>query len=93
MKFTPDENVRGIRALTDALFQHVLYDEEPIFFGDEATLFDVSVAPTAELLKRCSNYYRTAVSVEDLRKPLWQLLPELETHRKASAGCQTRCVE
>jgi hypothetical protein len=86
LEFTSDEKVRGIRALTDALVQHVLYDEEPIFIGDEATIFDVSVAPTEELLKRCSDYYRTAVSIEDLRKPLWQLLPELESRRKASSG-------
>jgi hypothetical protein len=86
LEFTSSEKVREIRALTDALFQHVLYDEEPIFIGDEATIFDVSVAPTEELLTRCSNYYRTAVSVEDLRKPLWQLLPELESRRKTSAG-------
>jgi hypothetical protein len=85
LEFTSDEKVRKIRALTDALFQHVLYDEEPIFVGDEASILDVSVAPTEELVKRCSDYYRTSVSVEDLRKPLWQLLPELESRRKASA--------
>jgi hypothetical protein len=78
--------MRGIRALTDELFQHVLYDEEPIFIGDEATIFDVSAAPIEELLKRCSDYYRTSLSLPELRKPLWQLLPELESRRKASAG-------
>jgi len=85
LEFTSDEKVREMRALTDALFKHVLYDEEPIFIGDEASILDVSVAPTAELVKRCSDYYRTPVAVEDLRKPLWQLLPELESRRKASA--------
>jgi hypothetical protein len=45
MKFTSDAKMCAIRALTDALFKHVLYDEEPIFMGDEATIFDVSVAP------------------------------------------------
>ena len=86
MEFTSDEKVRGIRALTDELFHRVLYDEHPIFIGDEATIFDVSVAPTEELLKRCSEYYRTSVSLEDLRKALWELLPELDSRRKASAG-------
>jgi hypothetical protein len=70
----------------DALFRHVLYDEEPLFIGDEATIFDVSVAPAEELLKRCSTYYRTEVSIEDLRRPLWQVLPELERRRAASIG-------
>jgi glutathione S-transferase len=84
MEFTSDERVRAIRALMDALFEHVLYDEEPIFVGDEATILDVSVAPTAELQKRCSAYYKTAVSIEDLRRPLWQVLPELERRREAA---------
>jgi hypothetical protein len=86
MEFTSDEKMRAIPELTKALFQHVLYDEDPIFVGDEATILDVSMAPPEELLKRCSEYYRTPVLLEDLRRPLWQLLPELETKRAASAG-------
>jgi hypothetical protein len=84
MRLSPDEKVRAIRALTDALFQHVLYDEEPIFVADEATILDVSLAPPEELQRRCSTYYKTAVSLEDLRRPLWQLLPELEHRRQAA---------
>ena len=90
MEFTSDEKVREIRALTHALFEHVLYDEEPIFIGDEATILDVSAAPTEELLHRCSEYYRTSVSLEELQKPLWQSLPELERRRKASGGQSPR---
>ena len=69
MEFTSDEKVREVRALTrtDAPFKHVLYDEEPVFIGDEASILDVSAAPTEGLVKRCSDYYRTPVSVEDLR--------------------------
>jgi glutathione S-transferase len=84
MEFTSDERTRAIRALTDALFEHVLYDEQPVFVGDEATLLDVSLAPPEELRRRCSAYYNTAVSSEDLRRPLWQLLPELERRRHAA---------
>ena len=86
MKLSSDDKVRAMRPLIEALFEHVLYDEEPIFIGDEASIFDVSVAPTEELLRRCSEYYRTPLTAEDLRRPLWQLLPELESRRNAWAG-------
>jgi hypothetical protein len=86
MEFTSDERVRAISALTDALFEHVLGDEEPIFIGDEATLLDVSMAPPEELQQRCAAHYRTTLSLDDLRRPLWELLPELDRRRRASAG-------
>ena len=85
MEFTSDEKVRTISGLTAALFKHVLYDEEPIFIGDEATILDVSMSSTEELQKRLSAYYKTAVSLDDLRRPLWQLLPSLERERQARA--------
>jgi hypothetical protein len=88
MEFTSDERTRAIRALTDALFRHVLSDEEPMFFGDEATLLDVSLAPPEELRQRCSAYYKTDVSLADLRRPLWQLLPELEHRRQVAHGAK-----
>jgi hypothetical protein len=86
MELTSDEKMRAIPALTEALFLHVLNDEEPIFIGDEATMLDVSMASPDDLLKRCSDYYKTSVSLADLRRPLWQLLPELEAKRAQAAG-------
>jgi hypothetical protein len=86
MKFASDEKVRGIIPLIQALFRHVVWDGEPAFISDKATLLDVSDAPPEELAKRCSEYYRTPVSLDDLRRPLWDLLPELERRRKGSAG-------
>lgn len=56
MEFSSDEKMRAIRPLTDALFKFVLYDEDPIFIGDEATILDVSMATQDELQKRCSAY-------------------------------------
>ena len=85
MEFTCDEKIRGIRDLIDALFQHVLYDEEPLFIGDEATMLDLSAAPADEILNRCTRYYRTAVSLHELRQPLWQVLPDLERRRQVSS--------
>ncbi len=82
MEFSSDEKIRAISALTSALFKHVLDEEEPFFIGDEATILDVSLCPPEEIQKRCSAYYNTAVSLEELRRPLWQLLPELERRRQ-----------
>jgi hypothetical protein len=50
-------------------FERVLCDEEPIFVSDEATILDVSMAETAELLERCSKSYGKRVSAEDLKRP------------------------
>jgi hypothetical protein len=85
MEFASDERVRAIRSLTE-LFRHVLHDEVPVFVSDEGSILDVSMAPVAELLDRCSAYYKTAVSLDDLRRPLWQSLPELESRRNETAG-------
>ena len=76
MEFSSDEEMRKIPGLVQEFFQHVLYDEEPIFVGDEATIWDVSMATPEELLKRCSKYYGKSVSIEDLGQPLWQLLQQ-----------------
>src|SRR4051812_45557472 len=67
MEFTPDDKVRAIRELTDAFFENVLYDEEPIFVGDEATILDVSLLPPEELVRRCAMYYKTSISPKHLR--------------------------
>ena len=74
-------DAKRVQPLLKALFVHVLYDEEPLFISDEATLLDVSAATTDELIQRCSEYYRTAVTLDHLREPLWQVLPRLERHR------------
>lgn len=86
MEFGSDEKTRAISRLTESLFLNVLRDEDPIFIGDEATILDVSMAQPEELVRRCSEYYKTAILLEDLRRPLWQLLPELEAKRVASEG-------
>jgi hypothetical protein len=84
MEFAADDRARALQPLIDALFQYVLYDEEPIFISDEATIWDVSLTDPDELLRRCSEYYQTSVSLDDFKKPLWRLLPELENRRDLS---------
>lgn len=84
VEFTSDSKTKAISDLTDALFKNVLYDEEPIFIGDDASMLDVSVASPAEIQKRCAAYYKATLSLDDLRRPLWELLPELERGRVSS---------
>ncbi|HEY6390478.1 MAG TPA: hypothetical protein VIX89_04320 [Bryobacteraceae bacterium] len=86
MDFSSDEEMRKIPELAEEFFACVLYDEAPLFVGDEATIWDVSMATPEELLKRCSEYYGTSVSLDDLKQPLWRLLPQLSARRKRTEG-------
>ena len=81
MEFAPDDRTRAIQPLLDALFREVLYDEEPLFISDEATLLDLSMSHPDEIVRRCGAYYGADVSEGDLRVPLWRLLPVLEEQR------------
>jgi len=84
MEFSSDTEIRKIAELLDELFVHVLYDEEPLFVSDEATIWDVSMADPEELLKRMSAYYGNPVSIEDLKQPLWKLLRQLHNQHRSS---------
>ena len=83
MEFTSDLEMQKIRDLTQEFFQHVLYDEKPLFVGDEATIWDVSMSSPTDLLTRCSQYYGKPVSMADLEQPLWRLLRQLNEGRSA----------
>lgn len=81
MEFSSDREIQKIRELTREFFEHVLFDEEPVFVGDEATIWDVSMATPEDLIKRCSEYYQTPVSQRDLSQPLWKLIRHLDGRR------------
>lgn len=82
MEFASDEKIRAVEGLLYEFFEHVLYDEQPIFVSDEANVFDVSTLEPEELGKRCAEYYGACVSVEDLKLPLWQLVGRLRVGRE-----------
>jgi hypothetical protein len=77
MDVSPDVEMRRIPDLAQEFFENVLFDEEPLYVSDEATIFDVSLASPDELAKRCSDYYGMPVSADNLRQPLWRLIREL----------------
>ena len=82
MDFAPDNNIEQLKDLVQELFDNVLYDEEPIFISDEATIWDVSMSSPEELLSRISRYYGITISRADLKLPLWKLLREINARRK-----------
>lgn len=55
----------------------VLFDEEPVFISDEATIWDISTLSGNELLERFSKVYGISVSLADLSQPFWKLLRQL----------------
>jgi len=81
MDFSSDREMQKIPELTREFFEHVLFDEEPVFVGDEATIWDVSMATPGDLVERCSQYYQTQVSEQDLGQPLWKLIRYLDERR------------
>jgi hypothetical protein len=85
MEFSSDTRMKEIEGLAREFFDNVIKDEKPVFVSDEATIWDVSMAAAEELLKACSDYYRVPVSMDDLKLPLWELIPSLNERRKRAA--------
>lgn len=81
-EFSSDDRMRKISALAQYFFDRVLDGEEPFFVSDEAKIWDVSMDSPEELIRRCSEYAGEPVSLEDLKQPLWKLLPQLSAKRR-----------
>lgn len=77
MKFSSDIEMQKIPELTQEFLEHVLYDEQPLFISDEATIWDVSMTTAEELISRISYHYEKSVSVAELAQPLWKLIRQL----------------
>jgi hypothetical protein len=84
LEFSSADKMNEISGLTDELFKHVLYDEEPLFVSDDATIWDVCMSGIEEILERCRKYYGVPVTLEDTQQPLWQLLRMLDQRRTAA---------
>jgi hypothetical protein len=81
-EFSPNTEMSRVKALADELFEHVLYDEEPIFISDEATLWGVSMSDVDAVLERVRKYYGVSLSLEETQQfPLWKLLRLLDERR------------
>jgi hypothetical protein len=82
--FSSNLEMQKIALLAEDFYKSILFDEEPLFVSDEATLFDVWSGDMEEILERCSAYYGTPVTLEDAKLPLWKLLPWLDDRHKAA---------
>jgi hypothetical protein len=75
-----------VSGLANELFEHVLYDEDPLFVSNETTLWGVSMSDPSEVLERIRKYYAVPISLEETQRlPLWRLLRLLDERRKAVA--------
>lgn len=84
-EFSPSTEMSKISALADEFYANILYDEEPLFVSDEATLWGVWMGDVEEVLDRCRGYYRVPVTMEETQQlPLWKLLLLLDERRKAT---------
>lgn len=84
MEFSPDVEMQRVSNEAEEFFERVLYDEEPLFVSDEATLWGVWMGDVDEVLERCSNYYGVPVSLEESQQPFWKLLRLLNEKRAAA---------
>jgi hypothetical protein len=87
MEFSSDVEMRKVSGEAQEFFEKVLYDEEPLFVSDEATLWGVWMGDVDEVLERCSAYYGVPVSFEESQQPLWKLL-RLLNEKRVSAQSQ-----
>ena len=78
LEFASDIKMKALsKESKEVFYKEVLLDETPLFVSDEATVLDVSGDTAEELSERCLQYYGKALSAEDLRLPLWQLILKL----------------
>lgn len=85
LEFSSDTEMSRVSGLAEELFHHVLYDEEPIFVSDEATLWGVSMSNVDEVLERCREYYGVPITLEETQQlSLWKLLRVWDERRKAA---------
>lgn len=81
--FAADKEMQRIAPLADEFFKNILFDEEPLFISDEATIWDVSSGPDAsELSERCAKYYGVPLLQGDFKRSLWSLIEHLNRLRK-----------
>jgi hypothetical protein len=81
IEFAKSDRIQQIPELVAELTRGVLYDEEPLFISDEATLLDLSGLSISGLQERVAAFYGVTPSLDDLREPVWSLLPRLSQHR------------
>jgi hypothetical protein len=83
MIFSSDRKMRQAEVLAQQFYAKVLYDEEPAFVSDEATIWDISLASGDDLIERCKKAYGKDISLRDLSQPVWKLLQVLNENHES----------
>jgi|KBSMisStandDraft_5_1062788.scaffolds.fasta_scaffold1036059_2 hypothetical protein len=84
--FSPNGEMLKVAPLVQELFENVLYDEEPLFVSDEATLWGVSMSDVEDVLQRIRKYYGVPVTLEETKQPLWKFLRVVDARRRVDAS-------
>jgi hypothetical protein len=90
LAFSSSKRTEALGEVVEEFYSKVLFDEEPLFVSDEATVWDIWSGDEEEILARCSNYYGVPVSREETRQPFWKFVTSLDARRgrRGSASIQ-----
>ncbi|MCA0331658.1 MAG: hypothetical protein LCI03_17390 [Actinobacteria bacterium] len=83
MELADDHEMTKRRQMADEFYGAVLADaDRPWFVSDEASLYDIQAEDDDELVRRVRAAYGVTLRMpDDLRRPFWQLLDELQRLR------------
>jgi len=73
-EFAATTEMQKLKQLADDFYRRILFDEEPLFVSDEATLFGVWMGDIDEVLRRISECYGVELTSEEARLPLFKLI-------------------
>ena len=67
--FSPCERRKRLGAVAEEFYMNILYDEQPLFVSDKATLWGMWMGDEQEIINRCSRYYGVPVSMDGTKQP------------------------
>ncbi len=73
LPFSSSDTTDKLGPIAEEFYSNVLYDEEPLFVSDEATVWDMWSGDVDEILSRCSSFYGVPVSKEETHQPFGSL--------------------
>jgi len=79
--FSSSKKTDALGKVAEEFYSKVIFDEEPVFVSDEATVWDLWSGDEKEILERCSAYYGVPVSKEETQQPFWQFVALLNEKR------------
>ncbi len=77
LRFSDSTEIAKVTPLLDDFLKNVVYDEEPLFISDEATVWDIFSGAEEDLQQRLTSYYGRPFTRDELKQPLWTLLRQL----------------